>query len=182
MSDDGFIEIEPTGKAGPKHAPCTVVCTEMGRQKTPRLSLTFRLDLLDEDAAHILQAGPRFNAAYNPATHMLRLKADNMGRYETTAAPKTNGSVVFIRIPRPAGVVSHKVRLPVEVDANRQQRAVLIDLPKAFQPVRVALKTPLPAGGLQAPARGDVTSVLMGAPPPGRSALDKRRAAERDAL
>ena len=157
----------------------------MGRQKTPRLSLTFRLDLLDEDAAHVLRAGPRFNAAYNPATHTLRLKADNMGRYETTAAPKTNGSVVFIRIPRPDGVVTHRVRVPVEVDTNRQQRALLIDLPKAFQPVRAAPKPHAPdilSGRLQVVGHGDVTARLMGDPPPGRSALDKRKAAERDAL
>lgn len=178
MADDGFVETMPHAKAGQSAAACSIKCTEMGKQKARRLSMTFRLELLDEDTSHILRSGPRFNAAYNPQTKTLRLKADKLGRYETTGAPKTDGKVIILRIPLPAGVHFCGDRIAIDPDPNRQQTSIMFDLPAQFWPPTKLAGVPL--GGASFPVQPrraiDIAPSAMGDPPAGRSALDKRRA------
>jgi hypothetical protein len=184
MSGDGFVDIvAPAAKA-----PCTVTCAEMGKQKTRRVSLSFRLDGLDPDIALILENGPKFNVAFNPESATLRIIAADKGRYETSKAPLSKGRVLLMRFPLPKGMEFCKERASVEIDANPEHKALLIDLPEQFRtsklkaapaPASVAKLAPTdlpPAVAFRLPRMPvDVSGGLMGDPEPGRSALDARR-------
>ncbi|OCC05156.1 hypothetical protein BA190_09585 [Labrys sp. WJW] len=172
QNDDGFQEILPESGKPTKH-PCTMATIAMGKSGARRVSLTFRLNTAPPDVAHILMHGPRFAIAYNKGTRTIRIKADNLGRFETIDAPRGKrvvggDKVVLLRFPLPDGIAFIGDRIAVEPDANLLQRAILIDVPVGFWPVpKPAPRTPAPP----VTRRADVTADLMGDPSPSRSAF-----------
>jgi hypothetical protein len=182
-ADDGFEEILPPALMKLQR-PCVMRCSAMGRQRAKRVSITFRLDFLDPDVARIIEHGPRFSIAFNPAMKVVRIKVDERGRYETITAPR-GPRVRILRFPFPsAGMVFCSDDVGVQPDANVAQGAVLIDLPKQFLPPPVVARLPereravvaaqLP--GRLIPAPVSVSSQIMGDPAPQRSALAQREA------
>lgn len=190
MSDDGFIEVHPESAKASK-AACSIACTEMGRQKARRVTVSFRLDDIHQEVATILVAaantGMKFMVAFNPDTMAIRIQAHPSGQFETVDAPRTEGRVVILRFPLPKGMVFSKDRVAVDPDSNLGHRAILIDLPEEFRPkpsatrpmdeLPVQLRTPAPIDIPRTPFRvpRDVAPALMGDPPAGRSALDARK-------
>ncbi|WP_336801460.1 hypothetical protein [Kaistia sp. MMO-174] len=177
MTDDGFIEILPAAETRAKEAPVTMAATEWGRQHARYLSITFHIDRMEDDARKVLD-GPRFNVAFNPHMHCLRIRAaDGMGKFETRKAPR--GTAVTLRFPLPDGVAFHTKRVPVEADIGLSRRELLIDLPQAFRPAKPVAVASGDAFEIRREIAdrqaGNQTSALMGDPPPGRSALDQKK-------
>lgn len=191
MSPDGFVQVLPdTVKTS--RAACSLACTEMGHQKARRVTLTFRLDDLHEDVRSILTSGSKFDIAFNSEAMAVRIQAHASGRYETVLAPRSGGKVRVLRFPLPIGMLFRQTRVDIDPDSNIEQRSIIIDIPSEFHPSSAAVALLRPATSKTVPVARpqstysdgaarpfrvpvDVSPMLMGDPPPGRSALDARR-------
>lgn len=181
MSNDGFVDLVPANPTA--DSPCTMTCTEMSGRKVRRVSLSFRLALLDDETAAIVRDGPRFNVAFNPQTSTFRITASDMGTYQTMVSPLSKGQTHILRFPPPPGMVFVKQRCSVEVDTNAARRTLLIDLPQPFRadppekteaPPPVAKREP-PRKPFIPPLHVERAPLLAGDPAPVPSASDPRR-------
>lgn len=172
-ADDGFIEIEPA-KAGASKAGCIVRAAMWGRYRSRHLSITFRMSELDAETVAILRAGHRWAVAFNQQIMALRIRAAAQGRFEMVVPARAGGNVLILRVPWPRQLTFVPgVAMAVQPDPVPHDQCILIDIPLPFR-AAPTVNTPRRPGLLAAPQARDVTAEVMGDPPPGRSALNRR--------
>ncbi|UNJ22081.1 hypothetical protein [Microcystis phage vB_MweS-yong2] len=117
---DDFIEIAPP-KRGRLHADVTIGLVRFGKQRTPKLSIIIRKDLL----ARI--GGPRFAVDFSARRNLIRIRdVPGFGPFHQTAPPR--GEFAILRIPVPPGSPDTDQRFAAPYRLDAAQRAMTIDV------------------------------------------------------
>jgi len=155
MTIDQWEELEPARPSASTATEPVVIATIRLRGGAARVSFS----LAEGIAAQI--GWPRYAVAYNPDRRQFRIRATETGRFEGFRPIK--GTRVVIRCPLPATLVPVE-KLKIAAAHEMRGRELFVTVPSAFWP------KPKPA----AAAAADMSRTLMGDPPAGRSALDRR--------
>lgn len=121
-NDDDFVEIVAPSKT---LAPLRLGFSFMGRSAAPKLSIR-----MDEATANEL-GGHHYAVKYNPRARVLRVLAQQSGRWEMVRAPR--GGTFILRVPVPVGLVATEgLNVDPEFYVDRERALIDIELPPGF--------------------------------------------------
>lgn len=123
MSEDGFVELSPPGKAPVKVAD--VVISMFRLRSSERLSLSIATSLFGAERVVI---------AWNPTTFEIRLTADQRGAFDMKKGPGKGSKRHVVRIDLPKGVQVSERKEPGPSRVEGKSLYVVIPPPMRIPP------------------------------------------------